>query len=141
MEEWVYPMNQELDNWTTQTVPELIDNVTRKLDNANESSGQEEGEGPKEEALVELERLLEQEGLKLQSGVEELEIINLDEEEEAREIWVGKQMPLDSRQRLVELLKEYVDVFAWLCQDMPGLDTTIVKHKLPLIPNTVSVWH
>jgi hypothetical protein len=35
---------------------------------------------------------------------------------------------------LTELLKEYVDVFAWLYKDMPGLDTDIVEHRLPLNP-------
>ncbi|RDX58511.1 hypothetical protein CR513_62168, partial [Mucuna pruriens] len=81
-----------------------IDNVTLKPDNANESSGKDEGEGLEEEAL---------EGPKLQSRAEELEIINLSDEEEAREIRVGKQMSLYLRQRLVELLKEYANVFAW----------------------------
>ncbi|RDX66151.1 hypothetical protein CR513_55113, partial [Mucuna pruriens] len=111
-----------------------IDNVTLAPEYANESSRQEEEEGPEEEALVELERLLEQEKLKLQSGAEELEIINLGKKEEVR-----KQMPLDLRQRLVELLKEYADVFAWSYGDMLGLDTTIVEHKLPFIPNVVPV--
>ncbi|RDX97015.1 Retrovirus-related Pol polyprotein from transposon 17.6, partial [Mucuna pruriens] len=46
-------------------------------------------------------RLLGQERLKLQSGAEELEIINLDEEGEVREIQVGKQMPPDLRLPLI----------------------------------------
>ncbi|RDX72083.1 hypothetical protein CR513_48480, partial [Mucuna pruriens] len=69
-----------------------IDNGTLELNNANKSSGQDEGEGL-EEALVELERPLEQEGLKLQFGAKELETINLDEKEKAKEIRVGKEMP------------------------------------------------
>ncbi|RDY02455.1 hypothetical protein CR513_14090, partial [Mucuna pruriens] len=44
-------------------------------------------------------------------------------------------MPPDRRQNLVELLIGYVDVFAWSYYDMLGLDTTIVEHRLPLIPN------
>ncbi|RDX84229.1 hypothetical protein CR513_34762, partial [Mucuna pruriens] len=74
LEEWVLPMNQELDNWTVETLLKLIDNTTLGPNNANKSSGQDEGKGPEEEAL---------EGLKLQSRAEELEIINLDEKEEA----------------------------------------------------------
>ncbi|RDY04551.1 hypothetical protein CR513_11739, partial [Mucuna pruriens] len=60
-----------------QLVPRYIDNATLGSNNANKSSGQDVGEGPKEEAL---------EGPKLQSGAEELEIINLSEEDEAKEI-------------------------------------------------------
>ncbi|RDX85304.1 hypothetical protein CR513_33524, partial [Mucuna pruriens] len=48
-------------------------------------------------------------------------------------------MSSDLRQRLVELLREYVDIFAWSYRDMPGLDTTIVEHRLPLVPNAVLV--
>ncbi|RDX64306.1 hypothetical protein CR513_57165, partial [Mucuna pruriens] len=35
-------------------------------------------------------------------------------------------MQTNLKQRLVELLREYVDIFAWSCRDMSGLDTTIV---------------
>ena len=35
---------------------------------------------------------------------------------------------------MIELLKEFADVFAWSYQDMPGLDTSIVEHRLPLKP-------
>ena len=35
---------------------------------------------------------------------------------------------------MVEILREYVDVFAWSYQDMSGLDTDIVEHIFPLKP-------
>ncbi|RDX61859.1 hypothetical protein CR513_59868, partial [Mucuna pruriens] len=80
LEEWVLPTNQELDNWMAETLPKLIDNMTLEPNNANKSSRQDEGEGSEEEGPIKLERLLEQEGPKLQSRVEELEIINPNEE-------------------------------------------------------------
>ena len=33
---------------------------------------------------------------------------------------------------MVALLKVHVNTFAWSCQDMPGSDTNVVVHKLPL---------
>jgi hypothetical protein len=42
---------------------------------------------------------------------------------------------------LIELLREYVNVFAWSYEDMPGLDTDIVQHFLPLKPECVPVKH
>ncbi|RDY10541.1 hypothetical protein CR513_04909, partial [Mucuna pruriens] len=86
------------------------------------------GEGPEEEALIELERIVERERLSLQFRTEDLEVINLGRGEETREI-----------QRLVELLKEYVDIFARSYRDIPGLDTANVKHRLPLIPKVVPI--
>ncbi|RVW82222.1 hypothetical protein CK203_050770 [Vitis vinifera] len=33
------------------------------------------------------------------------------------------------------LLRSYLDVFAWSYEDMPGLDPSIVQHRLPLLPH------
>ena len=38
----------------------------------------------------------------------------------------------DTRKELIDLLQDYSDVFAWSYQDMPGLNTDIVVHRLPL---------
>ncbi|RDY09901.1 hypothetical protein CR513_05669, partial [Mucuna pruriens] len=114
-----------------------INNATLTPDDAGKSSRQDEKEETEGEALKELERLLEQERSKLQFGVEELEVINLGEGEETREIRIGKLIPPNLKQGLTKLLREYEDIFAWSYQDMPGLDTAIVEHKLPLIPNAI----
>ena len=41
-------------------------------------------------------------------------------------------LSLATRKELIDLLQDYSDVFAWSYQDMPGLDTNIVVHRLPL---------
>jgi hypothetical protein len=43
------------------------------------------------------------------------------------------------RNRLVSLLQEYTNVFAWTYTDMPSLDTDIVVHKIPLIEGSKPV--
>ncbi|KAI5396064.1 hypothetical protein KIW84_062308 [Lathyrus oleraceus] len=53
-------------------------------------------------------------------------------EELAREIKIGAALEDNVKKGLIELLREYVDIFAWTYQDMPGLDTEIVVHRLPL---------
>ena len=35
---------------------------------------------------------------------------------------------------LISLLKEYQDVFAWSYKDMPGLNTSLITHKLAINP-------
>ena len=35
-------------------------------------------------------------------------------------------------ERLVALLKDFKDVFAWSYEDMPGIDPEIVQHRIPL---------
>jgi hypothetical protein len=39
-----------------------------------------------------------------------------------------------SRKELIKLLKEYKDCFAWDYSEMPGLDRSIVEHRLPIKP-------
>lgn len=46
---------------------------------------------------------------------------------------------LEERTSLIDLLKEYKDVFAWSYDDMPGLRTDIVQHKIPLYPDAKPV--
>jgi hypothetical protein len=43
---------------------------------------------------------------------------------------------LDSRfgKELIKLLKEYKDCFTWDYLEMPGLDRSIVEHRLPIKP-------
>ena len=36
---------------------------------------------------------------------------------------------------MIDLLRSYLDVFAWSYEDMPGLDLTIVQHHLPILPH------
>lgn len=63
-----------------------------------------------------------------------MEVINLGTEEDKKKIKVGASLKENVEKRLVKLLQEYVDVFAWSYQDMPRLDMDIVMHKLPLKP-------
>ncbi|RDY09552.1 hypothetical protein CR513_06056, partial [Mucuna pruriens] len=55
------------------------------------------------------------------------------------EVKVGKQMPPNLRIELVELLKEYTDIFTWSYRDTLDLDWEIVEHELFLLPNSTPV--
>ena len=79
--------------------------------------------------------MLEHESKALQPHQEPVDTINLGTEEEKKEVKVGTTLGASIKERLIKLLQEYVDVFAWSYQDMPGLDTDIVVHKLPLQPD------
>ena len=55
-------------------------------------------------------------------------------EQEEREVKVRTCMSANVWDELVTLLRDYQDIFAWSYQDMPGLSSEIVQHKLPLNP-------
>uniref|UniRef100_A0A2N9FPW3 Integrase catalytic domain-containing protein n=1 Tax=Fagus sylvatica TaxID=28930 RepID=A0A2N9FPW3_FAGSY len=103
-----------------------IDNKTDcSLDNIDNSD--EEIELPSD-ILEALER--QDEGSK--PNIEELEIVNLaNEGEEPREVKIGTRCAAEQKEALIALLREFHEIFAWSYQDMPGLDTDIVVHKIP----------
>jgi hypothetical protein len=39
------------------------------------------------------------------------------------------------KERLTNFLKQHEEVFAWTYEDMPGLDTKLVEHRLVLKPD------
>ena len=55
--------------------------------------------------------------------------------DQPRELKIGSSLSLDERSRLIDLLRSYLDVFAWSYEDMPGLDPFIVQHHLPILPH------
>ena len=77
-------------------------------------------------------RLVEQEERQILPYQEITEAVNLRIEEEKKEVKIGTTLSSATRKELIDLLQDYSDVFAWSYQDMPGLDTDIVVHRLPL---------
>ena len=85
-----------------------------------------------DDLLPNLLRLLAQDEKKILPHQEVTKAINLGTEKEKKEVKIGTTLSFDTREKLIDLLRDYSDVFAWLYQDMPSLDTDIVVHRLPL---------
>ena len=86
-------------------------------------------------------RLVAQDEKQILSHQEVTEAINLGTEEERREVKIRTTLSPTIRERLIDMLRGYRDVFAWSYQDMPGLDTDIVVHRLPLREECAPVKH
>ena len=66
-------------------------------------------------------------------NVEETEVVNLtDKGKSEKPIKIGVNFPKDMRHELKALLKEFKEIFTWSYQDMPGLDTENVMHRIPI---------
>ena len=70
---------------------------------------------------------------------EETVSINLGNEEDPRMVQIGSTLSSEEHEQLVDLLKEFQDVFAWSYEDMPGIDPEIVQHRIPLYPDAKPV--
>ena len=57
--------------------------------------------------------------------------MNLGTEDDKKEVKMGDNLEPSVKERLIQLLHEYVEVFSWSYEDMPGLDAHIVVHRLP----------
>jgi len=89
------------------------------------------------EPSPELLRLVEQEAREIKPHQEEVEMVNLEDEGEEKNVKIGASLTKKMKLQLYTLLKEFKDIFAWSYKDMPGLDPEIVQHRLPLKPK----WH
>ena len=77
-------------------------------------------------------RLVERDEKQILPHQEITEVVNLGIEEERKKVKIGTTLSPAIRKELIDLLQDYNDVFAWSYQDMSGLDTDIMVHRLPL---------
>ena len=74
-------------------------------------------------------------------NIEETKVVNLaDKGENEKLIKIGVNVPKDMKSKLIALLKEFREIFAWSYQDMPRLDIKIVMHRIPIKPKCPPVW-
>ncbi|KAL6330164.1 hypothetical protein AAG906_040084 [Vitis piasezkii] len=65
----------------------------------------------------------------------DVKIVDFGTTDQPRELRIGLDLSTDERDSLVQLLRSYLNVFAWSYEDMSGFDPSIVQHHLPLLPH------
>ena len=63
-----------------------------------------------------------------------METVALVEDGIAKTTRIGTMLSPEMRTKLIEFLKENLDVFAWSHEDMPGISPRIIQHKLNVDP-------
>ena len=76
----------------------------------------------------ELARLLVQK----EKAIQPIEVVNLGTEADRKEVKIGANLEYNIKNILIQVLHDYVEIFAWSYEDMSGLDTDIVVHRLPM---------
>ena len=69
-----------------------------------------------------------------ENKVETLEPVALVEDGVTKTTRIGTMLSSKMRTRLIEFLKENLDVFAWSHENMPGISLKIIQHKLNVNP-------
>ncbi|PKI72916.1 hypothetical protein CRG98_006616, partial [Punica granatum] len=138
--------NEELNNWTSvprySTVIADVLHSNPNLRHVDSNSSEEHleesrpiyfGEGRDEDGRVpEIEESLRRLENRQFTSVEPTKEFNMGTEEEPHILKIGTGLNPIQRGRMIEFLTEYQEVLAWSYADMPGLDSLIVKHFLPL---------
>jgi hypothetical protein len=65
------------------------------------------------------------------TSADELEEVDIGPGDRPRPTFVSKKFDPSLREPMIALLKEHSDCFAWDYTEMPGLDRSIVEHRLP----------
>ena len=71
--------------------------------------------------------------------VEELEEVILDESRSRRTTRMGTMASPMVRQDLANFLRRNQDIFTWSHEDMPGIDPSVIVHRLKVNPNSSPV--
>ncbi|KAK1697124.1 hypothetical protein QYE76_013821 [Lolium multiflorum] len=66
------------------------------------------------------------------TSADELEEVDIGPGDKPRPTFISKKLDPHLRSQMIALLKEYPDCFAWDYTEMPGLDRSIIEHRLPL---------
>ncbi|KAI5410123.1 hypothetical protein KIW84_055563 [Lathyrus oleraceus] len=147
LDSWIFPtIGDGLNNWkaedtipisfSQESIPTLdpVDNssTTVHYDFENPIYQAEDGSEEGCEVPGELARLLLQEEKTIQPHEESIETVNLGTEVDKKEVKIGAGLENSVKGRLIQMLHDYVEIFAWSYEDMPGLDTDIVVHRLPM---------
>ena len=71
---------------------------------------------------------------KQKESSQELEEVNLVDGDTTKVTKVGTGLRTVLKSKIVEFLKQNLDVFAWTHEDMPGIDNEVIEHKLNVDP-------
>ena len=70
---------------------------------------------------------------------EALEDIPLDEDDSGKSTRIGADLEGKIKKDLIRFLRENIDVFAWSYEDMPGIDPSVITHRLNVYPSSKPV--
>ncbi|XP_071933752.1 uncharacterized protein [Coffea arabica] len=106
-------------NWTAESLP--VRKEFRESDN--------------EEVSDSFAKDLEQYEEKPKPNLEETEKINIGTEDEVKEVQISIHLNKSQKKEMLEFLTMFQDVFAWSYDDMTGISTDVVVHRLPTDPS------
>ena len=66
---------------------------------------------------------------------EDVEDVSIGIEQDPKIVKISRKLPQEAKERYIQLLKKYFDVFAWSYKDLKVYDTSVIRHPIPLKEN------
>jgi hypothetical protein len=86
--------------------------------------------------LIPLERLFNGNDVavkgRISRGDADIAECNIGTQEEPNFVKLSSSLTQEQRVEYTDLLKKFVDVFAWTYEDLKTYDTSVIEHKIPL---------
>ena len=95
--------------------------------------------------LVPLDKLFENNDVANNPGVEpsreDVEDINVVTKQEPRLVKISSKLSAEAKEKYLNLLKQYSNVFAWSYDDLKVYATNVIRHTIPLKENEKPFKH
>ena len=65
--------------------------------------------------------------------------VDVGSQDHPKPISISESLSFTEREELIAFIREYIDVFAWNYEDLPGLDPQIAMHQLNIKPDVKPV--
>jgi hypothetical protein len=90
--------------------------------------------------LVPLERLFDRNdvAVKVKGSADDADVTkcNIGMEKDPKFVKLSSSLSREQREKYVEILKEFADIFSWTYEDLRTYDTSIIEHMIPLKEET-----
>lgn len=73
------------------------------------------------------------------TGLENMEEVMLNPAYPQKTFKVGKDISVEERKEIIELLRDSLDFFAWVVEDMQGVDREVAEHQLNVDPRFIPI--
>lgn len=71
-------------------------------------------------------------GRKIHKTIDEIDQVNIWTNDEPKILNLSKHSSLPENEKLLSLLHEFLDVFAWSYSNIKGFDPAVINHAIPL---------
>ena len=88
--------------------------------------------------IIPLEKLFDQNYVvkdpKVHPNENDIQDQNIGTEDSPKIVKLSRNLPPEEKNKYINMMKNYTNVFSWIYEDLKEYDTSIIQHTIPIIP-------